>query len=156
MTNLPKRRKHKDNPYKLNIIGETYTIEFKDSNNKMRKIKISKTIYEEFNKFELLDLKELNEYDNHIEHSEIYENTLFHRTFYKEKSIEEKVVEKIEKENLFNGIAKLKEPQKRRLIMYYFNDLTYDQIAKKENCSKVAIKYSIDTAINNLRKMIKK
>ena len=40
--------------------------------------------------------------------------------------------------------------------MYYFNDLTYDQIAKKENCSKVAIKYSIDTAINNLRKMIKK
>ena len=32
MENRPKRRKHKDNPYELNIIDSKYIVKFKDNN----------------------------------------------------------------------------------------------------------------------------
>ena len=42
---------------------------------------------------------------------------------------------------------------KRRLILYYLYDYTLEEIAIKEHCSKVAIKYSLDIAIKNLKKI---
>ena len=47
----PKRRRYKDNPYSLLYEGE-YEIIIA-TNNVSKKIKVSKEIYEEFNKFEL-------------------------------------------------------------------------------------------------------
>ena len=34
MENRPKRRKHKDNPYELNIIDSKYIVKFKDNKKK--------------------------------------------------------------------------------------------------------------------------
>ena len=83
---FPKRRKSKDNPYTLGFdeIKKTYTLSFKDVNNITRVIEINELLYKEFNKFELEDLSEMNEYDNHIEHSELYEETLYKRSFNKD------------------------------------------------------------------------
>lgn len=79
MGEYPKRRKHKDTPYRLlyNDAENKYYLLFKDTKGISKKVEITKDIYQAFNQFELDDLSELNEYDNHIEHNEVYEETLF-------------------------------------------------------------------------------
>ena len=66
--------------------------------------------------------------------------------------LEDVVFQKIEEEQLHIAISKLPEVQRKRLILYYFSGCTYEEIAKQEGCSKIAIKKSIDGAIKNLRK----
>ena len=67
MEEKPKRRRDKYNPYYLEINNNEYFVKFKNINLEYNKVKISKQIYEEMNKFELEDKKIMNEYDRHIE-----------------------------------------------------------------------------------------
>lgn len=155
---LPKRRKSKYNPYTLGYdeIEKSYTIMFKDANNIIQLIEISESLYNEFNRFELDDLSEMNEYDNHIEHSELYDETLYKRTFNKTMPIEDIVEHKLIMEQLKTFIKELPIIQRKRLIKYYVENKTYEEIAKEEGCTKRAIKFSIDIAIQKLSKKIKK
>lgn len=153
--NRPKRRKLKDNPYELICENNNYFIKFKDSNNNMQTIQVSNEIFDTFNYFELKDLKMLNEYDRHIEHSEVYEETLYKRANILSESIDEKIERKILIDNVKEQIDKLPEIQKRRLKKYYFDNKTYEQIAIEESCSKVAVKYSIDIAIKKISENFK-
>ncbi len=104
MSNRPKRRKFKDNPYTIieMEISNKYFVTFKDSRGIFNKVEISKDIYELFNYYKLRVLSQINEYDNHIEHSEIYENNLNKRATKKEKRIEEIILEKFS----FNKLKK--------------------------------------------------
>ena len=97
MAESPKRRKYKDNPYTLNYIEEKniYTITFKDVKGHLNKVEVSEEVYRVFDKFELQDIKELNEYDRHIEHSEIFENNLESRALNKQIPTDEIVENKI-------------------------------------------------------------
>lgn len=153
--NRPKRRKLKDNPYELICENNNYFIKFKDSNNNMQTIQVSNEIFDTFNHFELKDLKMLNEYDRHIEHSEVYEETLYKRANILSESIDEKIERKILIDNVKEQIDKLPEIQKRRLKKYYFDNKTYEQIAIEESCSKVAVKYSVDIAIKKISENFK-
>ena len=157
MANRPKRRKSKDNPYTLNYCEErnVYTVSFKDGKGILQNIEVSEEIYKTFDKFELDDIKELNEYDRHIEHSEIYEETLYKRMLILPTSIEEKVEKKIIFDDIKEVINSLPEVQKRRLRKYYFDDMTLEEIANEENCTKVAVKYSIDIALEKISKKFK-
>lgn len=148
MDNRPKRRKSKDNPYLLNHDKENdiYTVSFRDVRNRNQNVTISKKIYDELEYFELRDLSYLNEYDNHIEHSEVYEETLLKRAITKEISVEELVEHKILYDFLYTVISKLPPIQKRRVIKYYFYDQTFNEIAKEEHCTKRAVKFSVDIA----------
>ena len=67
MSNRPKRRKFKDNPYTIIEIeiSNKYFVTFKDGNGIFNKVEVSKDIYELFNYYELRDLSQMNEYDNH-------------------------------------------------------------------------------------------
>lgn len=153
----PKRRKHKDNPYTLEKLGNgKYIVSFKDGTNKFNEIEITEEVFNVMNKFELDDLSELNEFDNHIEHSEIFEDKLNIRAVDKPISLEDIVENKIDIELLKDAINTLPDIQKKRIKLYFLEDKTLDEIAKIDNCSKVAIKYSIDVALNSLRKKIKK
>lgn len=58
-------------------------------------------------------------------------------------------------ETLKDAINKLTDVQKRRIKMYYFEDMTLNQIAQIENCSIISVKESIDTAIKKLQKNLK-
>ena len=58
----------------------------------------------------------------------------------------------MECELLHKAISKLPEVQKRRLLLYFFGDMTYEQIAKMEGCTKRAVKFSVDIAIEKLKK----
>ncbi|MDO5569661.1 MAG: sigma factor-like helix-turn-helix DNA-binding protein [bacterium] len=155
MDKRPKRRKHKDNPYELESSNNTYFVKFIDNNNISRIVEVSSKIYEVFDRFELDDLSELNEYDNHIEHSEVYEETLYKRTSIHSNGLDDEIIKKSSFEELYNAIKQLPEIQQRRIKMYYFDEMNMTQIAKEEECSKVAIKYSLDNAIKKLKEILK-
>ena len=157
MANMPKRRKSKDNPYSLNYNEEnnTYKVSFKDGINIFHEIEVSEKIYEAFDKFELEDISQMHKYERHIEHSEIYENTLNNRAVDKPVSLEQEVENKIMVDELKNAINLLSEVQKRRLKMYYFEDMTLKQIADIEGCSPKNIFKSIEQAKENIKKNLK-
>ena len=119
MKSNPKRRKSKYNPYKLEFIKEKnkYEVKFKDFNNKQFNIETSEEIFSEFNKFELDDISQMNEYDRHIEHSQLTEETLHNRIKEKELNVEELVISKLEKEEIYKAILKLPEKQRKRIIL---------------------------------------
>ena len=148
----PNRKKDKHNPYTLMIVEGRYCLSFKDGRGIMQNIEIDKVLYDLFNRFELEDISYLNRVSRHIEHSELTESSLNDRVFYKEESLEETVSRSMEYEQLHKAISKLPETQKRRLLLYFFGELTYEQIAELEGCTKRAVKFSIDLAIEKLKK----
>ena len=97
----------------------------------------------------------MNEYDNHIEHSEVFENNLEVRAKNKPTSLEDEIIRKSTFEELKKAIDMLPEIQKRRIKKYYFEDMTLEEIAVDEKCSKVAIKYSLDIAIKKISEKFK-
>ncbi len=155
MENRPKRRRYKDNPYNLEINNSKYIINFYDSKKVLQKIEVSEEVFSVFDKSELKDLSQMNEYDNHIEHAALFEEVLNKRAINKTKLTEEIAESNIITEELLNAIKELQTTQKRRLILYYLYDYTLEEIAIQEHCSKVAIKYSLDIAIKNLKKNLK-
>lgn len=154
MNNRPKRRKDKDNPYTLKITEGAYLVTFKDNMLQYQEVKVDKNVFSQMDDFELEDISQLNKYSRHIEHSEIYDQTLYKRAVDKPISVEEQAENNIAEEMLRKAINMLSDVQKRRVKMYYFEDKTLEEIADLENCSKVAVKYSIDAGISNLRKKL--
>ena len=155
----PKRRKDQNNPYKLftvgiNTEGPHYYVSFPDSQGIQICMEISKVLYDTLDQFELNDLSVLNEIDNHFEQSELTEESLSKRATVQQAPLDELVFERLQHQKLHKAISKLPELQRRRLVLYYFGGYTYEQIARLEGCSKVAVKYTIDKAIDTLKKII--
>ncbi|WP_083538467.1 RNA polymerase sigma factor [Holdemania sp. Marseille-P2844] len=155
----PKRRRDKDNPYEIFTVGiETdaprYYIRFKDGFRVEHCLEIPKELFDLLDSFELDDLSFLNEWDRHLEQSEQTEATLMARATQRRESVEEEVFRHIEIEMLHKAIATLPEVQQRRVLLYYFGNLTYQEIADLDGCSKVAVKYTIDKALASLKKII--
>ena len=156
MAERPKRRKYKDNPYTLNYIEEKniYIVSFKDGKGRLQEVEVSKEIYKVFDKSELHDIKELNEYDRHIEHSEIFENNLEVRAMDKPISLEDIIETKLLNEDLKKAIDTLSDVQKRRIKMYYFENKTLREIAEIEHCKIMSVKDSIDIGIKKIKKFL--
>lgn len=150
----PKRRKDKYNPYTLTEKEDKYFLSFRDGQGVLRELQITKELFEALNRFELDDLSILNEWDRHIEHFEQTEQSLNRRAFYKAESVEDVVLRSIEYERLHKAISELPEIQRRRLMFYYFQGLTYEQIAELEGCSHPAVIKSIQAAIGKIKKII--
>lgn len=115
MDKRPKRRKDKYNPYTLYTKAGRYYISFVDVNNNFQKIEVSQEVFESFNRFELEDISQMNEYDRHLEHSEVDENTLYQKSVSSEQPLEEYFDKAQDSENLHMAINKLPNVQKRRL-----------------------------------------
>lgn len=158
MGERPKRRKYKDNPYTLNYCEERniYIVIFKDVKGHLQKVEVSREVYQAFDRFELDDIKELNEYDRHIEHSEVFENNLTERAMDKPMLVDEVVENQIINEELKEAIQNLPEIQRNRLKKYYFDDMSYEEIAREEHCTKRAVKFSVDIALEKISKKFKK
>lgn len=156
MENRPKRRKHRDNPYTLENLGNgKYVVTFKDGTNKLKVVEISEKIFQTMNSFELDDISELNEFDRHIEHSEVFENNLNERVMDKPISLEDEIIRKASFDELKKAINMLPEVQKRRIKMYYFDELSVYQIADMEHSSHQAISKSLGLAIQKLKEILK-
>lgn len=152
----PNRKKDKYNPYTLTITEGHYYLSFKDGRGKQQNIEIDEVLYQTFDRFELEDISHLNRVSRHIEHSELTEETLNDRTFHKAKQIEDIVSESIEYEQLHRAVSELPKVQRRRLKLYFFGEMSYEQIAKLEGCTKRAVKFSVDIAVEKLKKNLKK
>lgn len=155
----PKRRPNEDNPYKLYTVGINtdhphYYLSFRDSAGAKQFMEIDRTLFDAFDRFELDDLSFMNEVDNHYEHSEQTEASLNKRAVVPQESVEETVSQHMEVEALHRAIAKLPDIQRRRLILYYFGEFTYQQIAEMEGCTKRAVKFSVDCALDKLKKIL--
>lgn len=155
MADMPKRRKSKDNPYTLNYFESKYTVKFKDGKNIVHEVEITEKVFKSFDKFELEDISQMHEFERHIEHSELLDSTLNNRAFNKAISVEEEVENKVIAEELKNALDTLSEVQKRRIKMYYFEDLNLREIAEREGCSIKNVHKSIDQGLENLRKILK-
>jgi len=153
----PKRRKYKDNPYKLESIEDKkiYRISFNDTLGKRCIVDVDFEIFKALNQFELDDLKELNEFDRHIEHLEQTDELLYTKALLKKEKIEDYIIKKSAYEDLMSAINKLSDIQKRRIKMYYFDEYSNNQIAKLENCTSHSVRISIRKALEELRKILK-
>ena len=154
MVNRPKRRKDKYNPYDLiDNNGKKY-IFFLDSKKEPQKIEVSEEIFEVFNYYELRDLSQMNEYDNHIEHQEIFEENLYNKKMVKEESIEDKIEKKFNYLELNKAIDKQSKAQKKRIRMYYFENKNECEIAKEEGVSQQSIHIGLSRAKEKLQKIL--
>ena len=158
MSKRPKRRKYRDNPYTLNeiTINNKYFISFRDSRGEYKNIEISKEIYELFDYYELRDISQMNEYDNHIEHSEIYENNLNKRAKEKEISLEDYIIQKYSFLELKKAIDELPAIERERIKKYYFEEKNEYEIAEEEGVSHQAIHIGLDRARNKLKEILEK
>lgn len=157
MDENPKRRKYGDNPYSLNkdTSKNLYMVSFKDASGIMREIEITKEVWEVFDEYERLDISEMNEFDRHTEHSEIYEDNLVKRANEKTISIEDEFIQKATFEELKKAIEKLEEPYKRRIKLYYFDDKNETEIAEIEEISQQAVSKTLHIALNKLKEFLK-
>lgn len=154
MDKRPKRRKDKYNPYTLSTESGKYYILFIDVNNHIQKVELSKKLFDSFNKFELEDISQMNEYNRHYEHSEVYEKTLNKKNVAVSQSLEEHFEDVLVMENLHMAITKLPEVQKRRLKKYYFEEKTFDEIALEEGCTYQSIQRSVYRAVAKIKSIL--
>lgn len=105
-----------------------------------------------FNSFKQQEKHQENEIDRHYIHQSLTDEQLY--------CLNSRIFPVIENEincnELYVAINNLKDIQKRRLIKYFFKNMTYEEISIEEGCTKRAVKFSIDAALSNLRKKIKK
>ena len=148
----PVRKKDKYNPYELTVENEQYYVIFYDGQGIQHKERITQELYELFNRFELEDISQLNKISRYHEQSELTEGTLNQRTLLKPIPMEDAVFNKIMCEKLHTAISKLPAVQRRRIILYYFESFTYEQIAMVEGCTHQAVNKSILAAEKKLKK----
>jgi RNA polymerase sigma factor (sigma-70 family) len=72
------------------------------------------------------------------------------------KSAEEEIMKKFESEEVKKSLGKLSEKQRRRIKLKFFENLTFEEIAKIENISLDSTKESIKYALKNLMKILEK
>ena len=152
----PKRKRDNYNPYYIYEKDGQAFIAFEDGEGESHRFEISRELYEAFDKFELEDLRYLNEVSRHTDFTELTEQFFESYADSHAESIEEIVFRKFRKKQLHKAMGKLPKKQKRRLILHYFYDMTYKEIAEIEGCSVRAAEYSLNKAIKSLKKILKK
>ena len=151
----PNRKKDKYNPYILSIEDGKEIISFKDGTGTYHRLEASHTLFSQFDDFELEDISYFNEMSRHYEFSELSEQSINERAFLPPESIEDAVFRKLQNAQLHAAMQMLPEKQRKRLILYYFQNYTYAQIAEMEGCTVMPVKRSIDKAVAQLAKLMK-
>jgi len=153
MDKHPIRRKFVDNPYTLssNKNDNVYIISFIDSNGTLQNVIVNKEVYDLFDENEKYENARIYEYSKRLLHNDINPEKI--PSSY---SLEGEVINNMTIKELKNILSTLPSIQKRRIIKYYFEDKTLEQIAQEENCSKMAIKFSIDIALEKILKKFQK
>ena len=149
----PSRRKFTDNPYRLESIvkKEIYIIKFTDNKGNKHSIQVDKKVFDLFDESEKYENAQFFEYYKYFNHKNININNIKNKSL-----IEDYVINKHTTEELKRALNSLPKIQKRRIVKYFFENKTYEEIGNEEGCSKMAIKYSIDIALQKLSKKFQK
>lgn len=153
MDKRPKRFSEIDNPYTLESIEkeELYFIKFKDEIGE-HLVMVSKEVFDVFDESEKEDNKMMVRNSRYIHKYELSDEALSNKMLNNQTSIEDKLISDFEIQELYESINKLSDIQKRRIRKYFFEDKTFDEIAKEENCTKRAVKFTIDIALEKILK----
>lgn len=149
--NHPKRKKDKDNPYVLSVEDGSYFISFSDGQGVYHREQVDEKLYTVFDQYELEDISHLNVVSRHYEHSDLTEGSLNRRATAAPEPLEDQVYRKLLYQKLRKAILTLPEIQRRRLLLYYFDGYTFEQISEMEGCTKRAVKFSVDIALRKLK-----
>lgn len=150
----PIRKKSKDNPYTLVIENEKSYVLFKDGQNVQQKIELTSELYELFSAFELEDISEINERERHLDKLMNSEYALEIGCKAYDTDAETEALHKMRNDMLAEALETLSTTQRRRTVLYYFYGYTLQSIANTEGSSKVAVKHSIDTAKEKMKKFL--
>lgn len=123
-SNIPKRRKAKENPYNIcrsAVTNEHFLFLVGRQREKHQLVK-EKSFYDVFNGFELEDLKWLNEYDRHEEHSKLSDAALNKWALSELKPNDKIVYRRLHKEQLHNALTRLSRIQVRFFNRYFLNE----------------------------------
>lgn len=132
-----------------------YYINFRDYYGKHIKSEISKGVFDEYMIDKKIYKKMENEFDRHIEHSQLTETTLFNRASDNTYNLEDEVLKAIDIKKLLKAMNALSEKQKIRVELHICNNITIRDLAKIENVRKNQIEKSIKIAIKNIKKFLK-
>jgi len=151
--------KNSNNPYTLRteiVEGCTrYYVSFTDGVGNRHDTVVSYPVYKEFLRFVIIE-RSLRHWDErHREHYNLSDEELHKRVLYPAESLEKTVLDGIKTEHMRAAMQTLTETQQRRLVLYYDFDLTNEQIADIEGCTKMPVKRSIMQGIRKVRKIIK-
>ena len=155
----PKRRMHKDNPYRIFSIGKDtpdphYYIKFTDARDVEVCVELSRELFSYFDKCELADLSLLNEQDRHTDNTELTPYLMNILTNQSPDPLLEHAAKNDENRRLHMAIMMLPDKQRRRLLMHYWGGMSYEEMGEVEGCSKTAISYSIEIAKRKLKKLL--
>jgi len=152
----PKRYKEYDNPYTLESVEkeELYFIRFRDEKGE-HLVTVSKEVFDVFDESEKQDNNLMVRNSRYIHKYELSDEALSNKMLNNQTSIEDKLISDFEIQELYEAINELSDIQKRRIKKYFFEDKTFEEIAIEEECSKVAVKYTIDIALEKISKKIK-
>lgn len=153
MDKHPIRRKFIDNPYTLNSSKSEnlYVISFFDSKGILQEIKVNKEVYDLFDENEKYENARMYEYSKRLLHNDIDSEKIASNY-----SLEEEVINNMTIKELKIILNTLPTIQRRRIIKYYFEDKTLEQIAQEEGCTAKAIRFSIDIALEKILKKFQK
>ena len=147
-----KKWKEDDEYFEVQYDTETkkYYSCFRDVKRKNQRVEIREDIVQAYIEASKVARKFKNEFSRHIEHSELTEHTLNNRMLFKQESIEDLIIRKTSLEDLRKAINMLPEVQRRRIKLYYFDELTEKEIAKLENVSQKNISKSSSPASSSM------
>ena len=154
MDKHPKRRNDKYNPYILETLDNKFYVSFTDSNKIKQRVEVSKEVYDCFDEYELIDISAMNEYDRHIEHSELCESTLEKRILNRGISMYDDVEKKYISKEVRQAINTLPAAQRQRLIKYYYQSKNYKKIAEEEGCEYQCVQRSIYKAREKMKALL--
>jgi len=150
-----KKTERKNNYILRNDKNGKFYVEFIDGMNVYRVIEVDKKIYEAMKEFELIEKSQKNKIDRHITKFEYTDEELYKKALDKSLRIDELIEKNILIEELKYAINQLSEIQKRRIMKYYFENYTIEQIAKSECTTHQAISKSLKKSLKLLEKLIK-
>ena len=147
---IRKPSKHAENQYTLirTDDGRFFAL-FKDGEGKEQMCEIAEELYQEMLQQAREDEAYLRWNRRHLDDNsdpDVFETA---RGEICPHSLEETVIRAILISDLLQSLP---DVQRRRLEMKYLQNMSLEQIAIKEGCSFVAVKYCIDIALNALRK----
>ena len=115
-------------------------------------VTVTKEVFDVFDESEKEDNKMMVRNSRYIHKYELNDEALNNKMLNNQTSIEDKLISDFEIQELYEAINELSDIQKRRIRKYFFEDKTFDEIAKEENCTKRAVKFTIDIALEKISK----
>ncbi|OJU09439.1 MAG: hypothetical protein BGN88_09930 [Clostridiales bacterium 43-6] len=143
-------------PYKIRIKktnnSNQYFVSFIDGQDTFQELELSHSMFIEIHKI-IKDIRNLKRSDErHIEKFDLSDEQLLHRAFNPPMSIEDEAIIMESMKTLNEALSRLPEIQKRRVILYYKNHLTFEQIAEMEGCKHPAVIKSVNQALKKIKK----